>query len=371
MDNFYMNRALELAKKGKGFVNPNPMVGAVLVKDGQIIGEGWHEYYGGPHAEVNAIKKSTASPQGAILYVSLEPCCHHGKTPPCTELIIKNKISQVIVAMEDPNPKVAGQGIAQLQHAGIKVTLGIMEDEARDLNKHFLKHIGTGTPYVLLKTAMTMDGKTATYEGDSRWISGEGARSWVHQKRHEMTGIMVGIGTVLADNPRLDARRPQGLSNNPTPIIIDPNCRIPADAALFDIHRNQTVILVIGEEADHSHLTQQDSTMLVILRMPLIHGQFDLKDLMGHLGKMGIDSILLEGGSELNASALEAGIVDEIAAFVAPKVIGGRNAKTPVGGKGHSLMSESLPLILKETKVIDKDVMIRWKVGETSVHRNY
>ncbi len=333
----FMLRALELAKKGRGFVNPNPMVGAVLVKNGKILGEGYHTAFGKPHAEVEALQNTTENVAGATAYVTLEPCSHYGKTPPCAVALIEAKIKTVVIAMLDPNPLVSGRGVQLLKEAGIEVIVGIEEEKAKELNKVFLKYITSKTPYVLLKTAMTLDGKIATQTGDSRWVSGEISREKVHELRHELMGIMVGINTVLQDNPSLDCRLKEPV-RQPVKIIVDSLLRTPLKAKLWD--NNAQVIIATTEKSDVSLYADYEKKGAKII----VSGKekVDLPLLMQKLGKEGIDSILLEGGATLNASALQSKIVDEIWAFVAPKIIGGTIAPTPIGGEGITLMKDAL-----------------------------
>lgn len=360
MNEKFMKKALALAENGTGKVSPNPLVGAVLVKNGRIIGEGWHDHYGGPHAEVNAIQNATESVSGCDLYVTLEPCCHHGKTPPCTDLIIENNIANVFVAALDPNPLVAGKGIQKLRDAGISVTTGCLKEAAEEQNRFFIHHITTGRPYVLMKSAMTADGKTATATGDSKWISGSASRALVHHLRHQVSAIMVGIGTLLADDPRLNTRLEDGTGISPTPIIVDAKGKMPADAAIIKTRDGQPILWVTGDDIDGT--PEGFPPSITHIKMPLTKGHIDLNQLMIQLGAMGINSLLLEGGSELNASAIHSGIVDEVMAFIAPKILGGRGSKTSVGGPDTPLITDSTPLSLIDFKQIDDDIMIRWKV---------
>ena len=353
----YMQRAIALAKKGAGFVNPNPMVGCVVVKDNEIITEGYHEYYGGLHAERNALTHTTADCNGATLYVTLEPCCHYGKTPPCTEIIIEKGIKKVVVGLLDPNPLVAGKGIKILEDAGIEVVTGVEVDKIKELNKVFLKYIKTKRPYVLLKTAMTLDGKIASYTGDSKWITNEKSRQLVHKLRSEMMGIVAGIGTVKADNPMLNCRleKQQPTANSQQPdihqpirIIVDTKASISLDSNIVKTANEYRTILAIGRDVtpvaskkqecrDVTLVASDKVEMLKSLNVEILYceekdGHVDINDLMIKLGQKGIDSLLLEGGATLNAAFLQAGCVDEVYAFIAPKIIGGEHSKSPVGG---------------------------------------
>ncbi len=373
-----MQRAIALAKKGAGFVNPNPMVGCVVVKDNEIITEGYHEYYGGLHAERNALTNSTADCKDATLYVTLEPCCHYGKTPPCTEIIIEKGIKKVVVGLLDPNPLVAGKGIKILEDAGIEVVTGVEVEEIKDLNKVFLKYIKTKRPYVLLKTAMTLDGKIASYTGDSKWITNEKSRQLVHKLRSEMMGIVAGIGTVKADNPmlncRLEVQQPTANSQQPNihqpiRIIIDTKASISLESNIVKTANEYKTILAIGQQStvdsQQTKIDELKSLNVDILYCEEKDGHVDINDLMIKLGQKGIDSILLEGGATLNAAFLEAGCVDEVYAFIAPKIIGGEHSKSPVGGQGIELMKDAI--MLKDIKIetFDNDILIKGKIKST------
>ena len=353
-----MRRALELSIKAVGFVNPNPMVGAVIVKDNRIIGEGYHEYFGGPHAEVNAFKNATEDVEGATMYVTLEPCSHFGKTPPCADSIVRNKISKVVIGMIDPNPIVAGRGIEILRSNGIEVVTGIIEAEIKKTNEIFVKYITEKEPFCIMKTAMTLDGKIATSSGDSKWISNEKSRLYVHELRHKITGIMVGIGTVLKDDPELTTRREDKISINPIRIIIDSKARIPLEAKVLKCDEKTKTIIATTEFAKESKVEAIKQKGAEVIMIPSKNNQVDLKYLMKVLGDMGIDSILLEGGSTLNYSALEEGIVDKIITFISPKIFGGTSGKTPVGGKGIEKVEDSILLMDTEVTRFNEDIMI-------------
>jgi diaminohydroxyphosphoribosylaminopyrimidine deaminase/5-amino-6-(5-phosphoribosylamino)uracil reductase len=353
-----MTRALELSKKAVGFVNPNPLVGAVIVKDNRIIGEGYHEYFGGPHAEVNAFANAKEDVEGATMYVTLEPCSHYGKTPPCADAIVRNKIAKVVVGMIDPNPKVSGMGIEILRSNGIEVTTGIMENEIRKTNEIFIKYITDKKPFCIMKTAMTMDGKISTSIGDSKWISNEKSRSYVHELRQMVTGIMVGIGTVVADDPELTTRRQGKISKNPIRIIIDSTAKISLDAKVLKCDDNTKTIIVTTKFADESKIKAIKQNGAEVIVMENKNRWVNLKELMSVLGDRGIDSILLEGGSTLNFSALKEGIVDKVITFICPKIFGGSCGKTPVGGQGIEHARDSI--VLRDTEVtrFDEDFMI-------------
>ena len=366
-DEYYMRLALGLAAKGRGIVAPNPMVGAVIVKSDRIIGQGYHEKYGNPHAEVNAFDSVTEDVEGATIYVTLEPCSHYGKTPPCADLIIQKKIKRVVVGSLDPNPLVSGRGVRKLQAAGIEVAAGVLAKESQELNEVFMKFITTKQPFVVLKTAMSLDGKIATRTGASKWISGEESRKRVHQERGYLSGIMVGINTVLRDDPKLTARIPG--SKNPVRIVVDSQLRIPLDANVVQQQTEAPTIILTTNKADsekRSLLTEKGITILTISER---NGQVDLQDGMTKLGTRNIDSILLEGGSELNYSALEAGIVDKVQMYIAPKIIGGSTSFTPVGGKGIEQLSEAFPVKRITTRTIGEDILIEGYLSESNYNK--
>lgn len=356
LDEFYIKRALELAEKGAGKVNPNPLVGAVLVKNNKIIGEGYHKSYGSAHAEVNAISNAAESTEGATIYVTLEPCCHYGKTPPCVNAIIKNKIKRVVVGALDQNPLVAGKGIKILRDHGIEVTTGILEAECKKINEIFMKFINTKKPFVIMKSAMSLDGKTAAFTGDSKWITSEESRLQVHKLRNRVSAIMVGIGTVLTDNPMLTCRIPGG--SNPKRIIVDSKMRIPLEAKALNQEDNALTIVAATEKAPKEKLQQLTAKGIQVLILPEYKDKVDLAALIIKLGELNIDSILLEGGSTLNYSALEQGIVDKVQFYIAPKIIGGENAKTPVGGAGASKLIDCFKLNDLDVKKIGEDILI-------------
>lgn len=358
MDTKYMKRALELAEKGMGYTNPNPLVGAVIVKDGRIIGEGYHQVYGSHHAEVNAFKNAVEDVRGATMYVTLEPCSHYGKTPPCANAIVEKGIKKVVIGLTDPNPLVAGKGIKILQDNGIEVVTGVLEEAGKKLNEIFLKYITTKLPFCIMKTAMTLDGKIASRTGDSRWVTGELSRKYVHQLRHRVAGIMVGIGTVLADDPMLTTRLEHGKGSDPVRIIVDSSAGIPLEARVLNPESDAGTIIAVTEKAPKDKLKALEEKGAEIIAAPLKNERVDLTYLMRALGERKIDSVLLEGGSELNYAALEAGIVDKVNAFIAPKIIGGSGAKTPVGGEGKAYMRDSILLNRINVQRFGDDIMI-------------
>jgi len=360
-DSQYMKRALELAQKGIGHVNPNPLVGAVIVKNGKIIGEGYHEKYGEPHAEVNAFKSLKESPTGATMYVTLEPCSHYGKTPPCVDAVIKSGVSRVVVASLDPNPLVAGRGIIKMQEAGIEVEVGVLKEEADALNVVFFHYITTMMPYIIMKYAMTADGKIATHTGASRWITGEIARHRVHEDRKRYTAIMVGVGTVLADDPMLDCRIEGG--RNPIRIICDTHLRTPLNSKIVT---TATVIptLIATTSDDTKKVSEFTEKGCQILSISTKSERIDLNLLMTLLGERGIDSILLEGGATLNASALEAGIVNKVQTYIAPKLFGGISAPTPIAGTGVATPDEAYILKNQKITILGSDILIESDIEE-------
>lgn len=363
----YMRMAIELAKKGTGFTSPNPLVGAVIVKNEKIIGEGYHEYYGGPHAEINAFKKATEEVKGATMYVTLEPCSHYGKTPPCAEAIVKSGISKVIIGMKDPNPMVSGNGIKLLKENGIEVISGILEEEVKKLNEIFIKYITTKRPFCILKTAMTLDGKIASYTGDSRWINNEISRAYVHEIRHKVSGIMVGIGTVLIDNPMLTTRITGKTTSDPIRIIVDTEAKIPLEANVLNLESNSKTIIATTEKAHKNKLKALEEKNAEIIITPIKDNKVDLDYLMIKLGENGIDSVLLEGGGELNYSALKVGIVDKVISFISPKIIGGRDAKTPVRGDGIEHINDAIKLEDIEISRFNEDIMIEGYIRKEEI----
>jgi diaminohydroxyphosphoribosylaminopyrimidine deaminase/5-amino-6-(5-phosphoribosylamino)uracil reductase len=364
-----MRHAIELAKKGVGRVNPNPLVGAVIVKEDKVIGEGYHKVYGDLHAERNAFL-SLADPEearGAQMYVTLEPCCHHGKQPPCTEAIIRHGISKVYVGSSDPNELVAGKGISQLKEAGICVETGVLKKECDALNPVFFHYITHKTPYVLMKYAMTLDGKIATYTGHSQWISGEASRERVQETRNALTGIMVGIGTVLQDNPRLTCRREGG--RNPIRIVCDSHLRIPLDCNLVETAGEiPLIVATILPEGEDTRWQEKKSALekkgVEVCITKNNQGKTDLQDLMRQLGERQVDGILLEGGSSLNYAALKAGIVNGIQVYVSPKIFGGKGVYTPVGGEGVALATEGFGCSLVSVEQIGEDVLLTYHVSD-------
>ena len=320
MDEKYMDLALELAEKGKGYVNPNPMVGAVVVKDGEIVGKGWHKFYGGPHAEVYALEEAGAKAEGATIYVTLEPCSHFGKTPPCAEKIKKMKIKKCVIACLDPNPIVAGRGKKILEEAGIEVVVGVREKEAKELNKVFMKYITEKNPYLFLKCAITLDGKIATNERDSKWITNEKAREKVQFLRHEYMSIMVGINTLINDNPRLTARIENGI--NPFRIVVDPHLCTPLESNFVKMaDDNKSIIITSKENEKNDKIKELENKNVKIIYMEGF--DFSVHEILKKIGELKIDSVLLEGGSYLISKAFKENRIDGGEIFIAPKILGG------------------------------------------------
>ncbi len=353
-----MRMALALAERGAGYTSPNPMVGAVVVNDGRVVGKGYHQFVGGAHAEVNAIADAGGKAAGATLYVTLEPCNHTGRTPPCTEKILAAGLRRVVVAMADPNPKVTGGGNARLSASGVSVTCGVLEAAARRLNESFVKFIRTQRPFVVLKCAATLDGRLATASGDSKWITGPASRRYVHQLRHRLDAIMVGIGTVLQDDPRLTARLDDGPGKNPHRIILDTRLRIPETANVLRGPNDSDTIIVTGPRASAEKTARLTQAGATVWRMPLAGGRVDLHALMKRLGEHGVASLLVEGGAGVLASALTGGILDKALFFYAPKILGGDDGIPVCRGKGAARISEARVLTDVQVHRFDDDVMI-------------
>ncbi len=340
-DSGYMRLALDLARRGEGKVSPNPLVGAVIVRDGKIIGQGWHEKYGEKHAERNAIDSLTESAEGADLYVTLEPCCHHGHQPPCTDAIIEAGIKRVVIASGDPNPLVAGKGIRILRSHGIEVVEGVLREEAERMNEIFFHYITTRTPFVALKYAMTLDGKIACHTGASRWITGEEARRHVHVLRNRYSAILTGVGTVIKDDPLLTCRIPEG--RNPLRVIADTSLRTPYEAAV--VKTAGTVRTVIATcVSDRNRIRPYEEAGCIVISLPEENGHVSMPALMRWLGENEVDSVLCECGGSLSWSLLESGFINKVYAYVAPKIIGGESAPAPVGGAGVDDLSSAFHL---------------------------
>ena len=335
-----MKRALDLARLGEGRTSPNPLVGAVIVKTGQVVGEGYHQKAGTPHAEIHALNAAGENAKGATLYTNLEPCCHWGRTPPCTEAILQAEVAQVYVAEVDPNPSVAGKGIHQLQNAGIRVHVGLCSEKAAQLNEVHRKYIQTCKPFVILKIAMSLDGKIATAFGESQWITSEASRQRGHEIRDTVDAVLVGSGTVIRDDPALTTRLQNRKGQDATRIVLDSYGRTSTDARIFNPESRAGVIVAVTPDAPAQNINALEKAGAEVIAVPEAHGKVCFKRLMEILGEREITSVLIEGGGEINASAVAAEVVDKVMCFVAPKLIGGRSAPGPIGGEGVSSLSE-------------------------------
>lgn len=355
LDTHYMNLALQLAKKGLGRTSPNPAVGAIVVNNGTIVGEGWHQKAGSPHAEIHALSAAGDLATGSTLYVTLEPCCHHGRTGPCTEAIIQSKVHRVVFAMTDPNPCVAGCGAKVLRQAGIDVSEGLLACEAAKLNEAFIKLISTGMPFAAMKMAMTLDGKIATSNGHSQWITGDAARRHVHELRDQFDAVLVGAGTVLADNPQLTVRHIAG--RNPIRVIVDSHARTPLHSHLITDHAAHT-IMAVSQAIPDNRLTAYKNAGVEIVLLPSDETGLNLRTLFKHLAQKGIASVLLEGGPTINASLLKSNLVDSVYWFISSKFIGGRTAPGPIGDTGITSLEQAIELEDRNIKLIGEDLMI-------------
>lgn len=361
LDEHYMKIALALAEGGRGLVNPNPMVGAVIVKGDKVIGQGFHEVYGGNHAEINAVINSKEEVKDSTLYVTLEPCCHFGKTPPCVDEVIKRGIKRVVIGTLDSNPIVRGKSVEILKNNDIEVAVGVLEEQCIKLNEIFNKYISFKRPFVIMKWAMTLDGKICSVIGDSKWISGEESRKAVHKLRSEVGAIMVGVNTVIQDNPRLTSRIDGG--KNPLRVIVDSTLRIPLESAVLKCSFSEKTLIattLASSEKKRELLREKGVEVLVLSQ---VKGKVNLQELMDKLYEMKIDSVLLEGGGTLNYSAIEEGIVDKVQVYIAPKIIGGEEAKTPVGGQGIEFMKDAVNLDKLQFRKIGEDILFEGYIG--------
>lgn len=357
-DEFWMRRVLHLAERGRGRTSPNPMVGAILIRDGLIVGEGYHQKAGDPHAEILAIQKAGERAKGATLYINLEPCIHHGRTPPCVPAILEAGIRNVIIGMEDPNPSVRGRGIKALKKAGLQVEVGILEMECRRLNESFIKYILNREPFVILKIAATLDGRIATRTGVSQWITCEESRRFVHRLRDQVDGLVVGIGTILKDDPLLSTRIPGG--RNPYRIILDSELKIPENARLFS-SSPERVILATTDHAPREKFEHLRPKVGEILICNSKGGRVDLKSLLARLGEMEMMSLLVEGGSQVNGSFFDEGLIDKVLVFISPKWFGDPHALGIFSGKGVDEIPKALSL---------KEITLR-RIGEDLVVEGY
>ena len=361
-DQQYMQLALELAARAEGRTSPNPPVGAVVVCHNEVVGRGFHPKAGQPHAEIFALAEADSKANGATLYVTLEPCNHQGRTGPCTEAIIAAGIRKVFVGTEDPNPLVAGRGIARLRAAGVEVAVGLLEDACQHLIAPFAKHVTKGLPFVTLKMAMTLDGQTATSSGDSRWISNEASRTHVHEMRNRCDAIMVGIGTVLADDPQLTTRLPQG-GHDPIRIVVDSKLQLPPSSRLLNVDSSAKVIIVTTEAAPLERAEPLRQMGAEIIVLPAMEGRVDIGLMFAELGRRNIQSVLLEGGATLAAEALRRGMIDRIAIFVAPKMLGGNDGSLLFAGPGVTAMNDAVQLKNTRIRLFDGDILIEGEVA--------
>ena len=357
-DEKFMKLALSLAEKGRGYVNPNPLVGAVIVKDGKVIGEGYHTAFGKPHAEIEAINSATEDIKGATMYVTLEPCCHQGKTPPCTEAIIKNQLARVVVATTDPNPLVSGSGIEKLKQSNIEITVGVLEERAKIQNEVFIHYMTTNLPFAILKYAMSLDGKIACHTGDSKWITSEKSRTDVHRLRSSVSAVVTGIGTILSDDASLNVRLVDSKGKEPHRIVVDSAARISLDAKILNLDSKSDTYIAVTEAASDEKLKKLEDYGVKIIMTKSKDGKVDLEELWKELGFLGMDSILIEAGEQLNAALLEAKLVNKIRAYIAPKIIGGTNAKSPIGGYGATNMSEVINLKSMNFTHVENDFVV-------------
>ncbi len=361
-----MKMALDLAVKGIGYTSPNPMVGAVVVKDGRLVGSGYHEMVGGPHAEVNAIDAAGEHAKGATLYVTLEPCNHTGRTPPCTEKILQAGIKRVVVAMHDPNTEVVGGGAKFLEQQGIRITTGVCQQQARKLNEAFIKFIHTRRPFVIVKCASTLDGRIAARGGDAKWVTGDKARQFVHRLRHEVDGILIGINTVRKDDPSLTTRLPDNDGKDPVRIILDTHLTISPQAKVFRQTSDAETIVVAGKDLEPDKIATLEKVGGRVLSTDLKDGLIDMNGLMDKLGANGLTSILIEGGSRVLSSAFNSGIVDKIYFFYAPKILGGDDGIPICSGPGPDLISESIQVKAINVRRFGDDVMIEGYIADPS-----
>lgn len=357
-DPSFMRHALELARQGQGHVEPNPMVGCVIVQENKIIGQGWHQTFGGPHAEINAIHSvgDPAELAGATLYVTLEPCSHTGKTGPCTQALIDANVARVVIACQDPNPQVSGKGIRQLRDAGIEVIEHCLSLESESLLAPYLKRTITGHPWIIAKWAMTLDGKIATGDGDSKWISNTHSREIVHQIRGRVDGIMVGIGTALADNPLLNAR-PTG-ARVATRIVVDSDARLPLDSNLVETARQYPTLIAVGPNAPPHQIAQLKQLGCDIFQSRSLDPNRRLLELLTLIAQQGMTNVLVEGGGKLLGALNDMNQIDEVHVFIGPKILGGAEAISPMGGSGHPLMKMATPLKIQKVQQIDDDIYI-------------
>jgi diaminohydroxyphosphoribosylaminopyrimidine deaminase/5-amino-6-(5-phosphoribosylamino)uracil reductase len=364
MDEHYMRVAIAQARKALGRVSPNPMVGAVVVKRRAIVGMGYHHQAGGPHAEINALARAGKKSHGADLYVNLEPCGHYGRTPPCVDAVIKSGVTRVVIGMLDPNPLVSGKGIKKLKEAGVATTVGILKEECRKLNEVYLKYITRKVPFVMLKVGASLDGKIATRSGDSRGITGEKSLRLVHQLRNQVDAIMVGIGTVKADDPLLTTRLPGKAGRDPIRVIVDSTLRISPEARVFNRHSETGVIIATTRRASQGKKKLLEEKGARVITVDAINGRVNLKKLMRALGEREISSLLIEGGTEVITSALRDNIVDKIFFLFAPKLLGGRTAWGITAGEGVYYVRHALRVHDLKVKRSGEDILVEGYIGK-------
>lgn len=369
LDERLMHPALALADKARGLTSPNPLVGAFVVRDGVVVGEGFHAKAGTPHAERLALAAAGEAARGATLYVTLEPCVHQGRTPPCVPAVLQAGIRRVVVAVLDPNPRVSGAGVAALRQAGLEVSAGCLEEEARRLNRPFFTWVTERRPFVTLKVAMSLDGKIAGWDRSSRWITGEAARREGHRLRSEADAIAVGISTILADDPELTVRLEPAWPREPYRVVVDSHGRTPVTARVIAAGRPERTLIAVTESAPGDRLRALEAAGSQVLRLPSRDGRVDLNALMADLAQREVTALLLEGGGELNAGFLEAGLVDRVLVFVAPMLLGGRQAPTPLEGPGRGL-KEAFRLTGMTVRAMGEDLLIEGDIarGDADVH---
>lgn len=368
-DESWMRRALALAEQARGLTSPNPLVGAVVVRDETVVGEGYHERAGAPHAERLALAAAGSRARGATLYVTLEPCVHQGRTPPCVPAILESGIRRVIIAVQDPDPRVRGAGAAALTGAGLVVTVGCLPEESRRLNRPFFTWVTRGRPFVTLKVAMSLDGKTADWEGSSRWITGEAARQAAHRLRSECDAVAVGITTLLADDPELTVRLDPPWPREPYRVVVDSRGRTPLSAKILSAGRPERTLIAVTDRAEAVHLRALEARGAQVLKLPARDGRVDLAALLSELGAREVTALLLEGGGELSAGFLEGNLVDRVAVFVGPVLLGGRSAPTAVAGPGKRL-KDGYRLRGMTVRRVGEDVLIEGDCvpGNEDVH---
>ena len=364
IDRFHMARAIELARLGEGAVEPNPMVGCVIARGAEAIAEGWHRKFGEPHAEAEALAIAADRAAGATMYVTLEPCCHHGKTPPCADAIVEAGLAKVVVAMRDPFPQVDGGGLQRLQEAGIQTEVGLMEEEARDLNAPYLKLLETGRPWVIAKWAMTLCGKTATRTGSSRWISGEASRAVVHRLRGRMDAILIGIGTASIDDPELTVRLPEDETplRIPIRIVLDTRAELSLESRLVQTAREVPVLVAVGEGTPEDACRHLQDAGCEVFRCEGQTNEQRIESLLEELGRRRMTNLLIEGGGQVTGTLLDARAIDEVHAFIAPKLVGGQESPTPVEAYGIDQMADALPLKKPVIETVGQDIYLHGRL---------